>query len=374
MKLPQLFAGRRGRTERPPRYVVLGTTVPGGIRSVIRSYEEIGFHRGAEYRFIASHVEGSAARRLYQSLKASAQLLRSLLAGQADFVHAHASMNGSFWRKCVFAALTLGFGRPFILHLHGSQFREFYERLPRPGQALVRYTLAKSTHVVVLSDYWRRYVEGLGCTSAVVIPNWVVDKYGDLPISEARNAVLFLGEVGARKGAFDLIHAYRRLADRLGKAALPRLYLAGNGEVERARNLVHELDLEDVAEVVGWTSGERLQRLFAASGVFVLPSYNEGLPMAILEAMNAGMAIVSTPVGGIPDVLHAGNGVLVPAGAPEQLADALSGLIADPVHRQALAQAARADYYARYAPERAVRAMEEIYSTALGRELRPLPQ
>jgi glycosyltransferase involved in cell wall biosynthesis len=71
--------------------------------------------------------------------------------------------------------------------------------------------------------------------------------------------------------------------------------------------------------------------LFERANLFVLPSYNEGLPMAILEGMTAGMAIVSTPVGGIPEVVRDGyNGFLVPPGDIDALAEKLAVLAHDP--------------------------------------------
>lgn len=352
-----LKAQRSGR----PRYVVIGTNSRGGVRTVIESYEDIGFHRNADYYFILSHVEGPVPQRLYHAAKAGLQLLYALVIRRCDFVHAHASMNGSFWRKALYAALTLGIGRGFILHIHGSEFRVFYESLPRPGRYLARYTLARATRVIVLSEYWKHFVEGLGCENALVIPNWVMDKHGAQPISAQRNSVLFLGEVGQRKGSFDLIRAYRILADVHGMHALPKLYIAGNGQNAEARALVRESSLADAVEVVGWASGETLERLFSACGIFVLPSYNEGLPMAILEAMNAGMAIVSTPVGGIPDVLNATNGVLVPPGDTDKLAEGLARLIFHPERRKAMAEAARSDYYRFYTAEQATRKMQEVY-------------
>ncbi len=346
-------------------YVVIGTATQGGMQSVIRSYESIGFYRGVNYLFICSHVDGPVSTRAILAAKALLVLLYHVIINKALIVHAHTSMNGSFWRKSLFAAITLAFRRRFILHLHGSRFREFYERLPVVGKGIVRLTLRKCSRVVVLSPYWQRFVETLGCRNVVLIPNWVIDRFGKLPIRAERQGVLFLGEIGARKGTFDLIHAYGALVERLGRAAVPMLYLAGNGMINKAKALIERLGIQDKVLVVGWVTASDLEQLFAKCGIFVLPSYNEGLPMAILEAMNAGTAIISTPSGGIPDVLNSSNGMMISPGDIGQLTDALARLVEDAELRTSLAEKARADYHALYSPDNAVPLMRQVYSNLL---------
>ena len=129
-----------------------------------------------------------------------------------------------------------------------------------------------------------------------------------------------LGRLGRRKGSYDLIAA-AELALRRNPAL--KLCLAGDGEVEQVRALVRKKGLEGNIEVPGWIDGaEKLRRLRDAATV-VLPSYHEGLPMAILEGMAAGKAIISTTVGAIPEVVGAENGILVEPGDIPALAEAL---------------------------------------------------
>ena len=100
--------------------------------------------------------------------------------------------------------------------------------------------------------------------------------------------------------------------------------------MEQAQALCGELDIADRVTFLGWIGeAERTNQLYRA-GILALPSFQEGLPMGILEAMKFGLAVVTTPVGGIPDVLQDGyNGLLVPPGNAEMLAQAIRRLFDD---------------------------------------------
>jgi glycosyltransferase involved in cell wall biosynthesis len=124
------------------------------------------------------------------------------------------------------------------------------------------------------------------------------------------------------------------------------LWIAGDeereGDLARARTRLEELDLEDRCQLVGTVRGESKTQLLDEASLFVLPSYNEGLPMAILEAMAAGLAVVATPVGGIPEVIRDDyNGFLVTPGDVEALAEKLAILANDRHLREVMGRRGR---------------------------------
>lgn len=106
-----------------------------------------------------------------------------------------------------------------------------------------------------------------------------------------------MGRLGERKGVYDLLQSIQQLKT-LGVTA--NFNLAGDGEVEEVKALVQQYGIEDCVNVLGWINGEQKEKLMREADLLVLPSYHEGLPMAILEAMNCGLPIISTTVGGIP--------------------------------------------------------------------------
>jgi glycosyltransferase involved in cell wall biosynthesis len=150
---------------------------------------------------------------------------------------------------------------------------------------------------------------------------------------------LFLGRIGHRKGAFDLLQAFATLPIELRERA--RLVFAGDGEVDDLREQAQPLGTD--VEVHSWIDNKRRDDLLNQSDVFVLPSYHEGVPMALLEAMAHGLPVITTPVGGIPDAVTDGvEGLLVQPGEKEQLARALEVMIEQGGMRQVLGRNARA--------------------------------
>lgn len=100
------------------------------------------------------------------------------------------------------------------------------------------------------------------------------------------------------------------------------LEIGGNKMEAELTEAIHNLQLDDCVHFNGFVSGEKKTGLLRRTDVFVLPSYNEGLPISILEAMSYGCAILSTPVGGIPEIVR-DNGILVEPGNIQGIADTI---------------------------------------------------
>jgi glycosyltransferase involved in cell wall biosynthesis len=113
--------------------------------------------------------------------------------------------------------------------------------------------------------------------------------------------------------------------------------IAGNGAVEVSRGRAIALGIANRVQIPGWVDAQAVSGLLATADIFVLPSHNEGLPVAILEAMGAGLPVVTTPVGAIPELVIDGEtGILAPPGSSSALADALARLVNDPKLRSRL--------------------------------------
>ena len=149
-----------------------------------------------------------------------------------------------------------------------------------------------------------------------------------------------MGYIGQRKGAFDLIKAFASLPEKEQNDSI--LIMAGDGEVEAAKDLVASHNLSDRIIFPGWIGTEERDSLLSEVNIFVLPSYNEGMPLSMLEAMAWELPVVVTPAGGIGEVVTDGeNGLIVEPGNIEQLKDAIKSLIADENLRLSLADKAR---------------------------------
>jgi glycosyltransferase involved in cell wall biosynthesis len=308
---------------------VVGTREKGGIRAVIKNHMQAGVYEGYGHYFIASHDEVGLLKRIYLVLSSSVTLISLIIRRKISVCYLHGSMKGSIYRKSIFLFMCQLLGCKVIFHLHGSEFAQVYQSSSFIYQSLVRYILNKSDNVFVLSAYWKTYVETLSVNAKIqVISNFPspifetlydTRKYDKKLITE----LLFLGKIGQRKGIYDLIEAVELLKSKCIKGF--HINVGGNGEVDKLREMVKQKNLTEYFNVIGWVTGERKYQLLKECDLLLLPSHNEGLPIAILEALSAGLAVLSTNVGGIPDVISDERyGILVEPGQPGALADAIS--------------------------------------------------
>lgn len=351
--------------------VMLGTSMEtmGGIAAVVRVYQEAGLLQRFGVRYLATHCDGSRRRKLGAMLRAYAVFAGMLLRGRVGLVHMHLASRASFWRKSGFFLLARLFRVPAILHLHGGGFARFYAEECGPlRRRFVRYVFEHSARVVVLSEGWRDWVQ-----SAFRVPH-VVCLYNPVllpPASrwEARSpgAVLSLGRLGQQKGSYDLLQAAARVAPQL--AGL-ELRLGGDGELEAVRAQAVRMGIAGQVQLLGWVSGEGKQRQLALARLFALPSYFEGLPMSVLEAMAAGLPVLATAVGGIPEAVADGvEGFLVAPGDVDALAARLAQLLEDDALARRMGEAARRKVESTFCSDAVLPRVERLY-----RELGFVPQ
>ncbi len=330
----------------PIKVIMLGPAldVRGGVSSVERlilshAPEEV------QIRHIGTMRDGGWLRKLFVFIAAIARLKILLLTQRADLVHIHFASRASTWRKSLLALVARWFGKPYILHAHGAEFHEFFPKQPRVLQRWIISMLKKSRCLIAVSERWRQFylgISGLSPEHVVVLPNpiHVPDTY---PSRHDRSTVtfLFLGRMENRKGPLRAVQALVALPDNLRQKA--HLVLAGDGDVESVRHEVSKLGLDRQATVMNWVSPEQRNALLASADAFVLPSLNEGLPMSVLEAMSWGLPVITSPVGGIPEIVQNGyNGLLVPPTDISALANAMQRLIEDEALRLQMGANARA--------------------------------
>jgi glycosyltransferase involved in cell wall biosynthesis len=297
-----------------------------------------------EIQHITTHDEGSIFYRTKVFSKALAILLLRLLTRKTDVVHIHISDGGSLVRKAIIAVIALAFRKPVLIHTHGAEFHVTYSKLPKTAQQILSKIFRRCEGFLVLSKTWKEYyVSNLGLNEkqVVVLPN-PTELPVQIPnrINVSKVKFGFFGRVGQRKGTFDLLAAYAKLPIKLKDRS--QLIIAGDGNIQEAQNLVDSLHLTNYVTFLGWIDAQTRDKLLPTIDVFVLPSYNEGLPMALLEAMGWGLPAIVTPVGGIPELIVGNkNGLLVIPGDIQQLSDEMQLLIENETLRISLGNAAR---------------------------------
>lgn len=177
--------------------------------------------------------------------------------------------------------------------------------------------------------------------------------------NDNRFHLLFLGLITAQKGIYDLVDVIREIRRDLRDKFC--LHIGGNGETERLQGLIDENDLSDLVSFEGWVSGEKKRELFSLADAYILPSYIEGLPISILEAMSYGLPILSTPVGGIPEVVDETNGILFTPGDKKEMADAIKSIVGNPQIGKSKGSASR-EKAVRYYPDNVASELIEIYN------------
>lgn len=323
--------------------VAPGPQSEGGIRSVVeRILPRLETHEDLEVAWLASQRSGSTAAKLICVLKSLVKALYYL--PRSDVVHVHGTVGLSLLRKSVFIWLARITRCRVVFHFHAPQavFEQFFAK-PGVLRAYSRRTLQQCDALVVLSESWGETVRiEFPESNIVVIYNPVAESLvankGD---GAAPCNVLYLAHLIRRKGFDDLIQAFALIAESVPGA---QLVFCGSGEVEYAKQLSEELGIANRVEFRGWISEKEKMVELAHAAVFCLPSYDEGLPMGILEAMSSGVAIVTTPVGGVPDVLsHEKNALLVDPGDIDDLGKQLSRLLTDVPLRDRLSNDALRD-------------------------------
>lgn len=344
------------------KYVLMiSTAVPGGIRAVVDGYERDAVFQRWNVRTLFSHIEGGVLRRINTAAGSLIHFLALLAFRRVKLVHCHVSMWGSFWRKSVFAELARLFRVPVIFHLHGSEMKIFFSSQRMLGKTLITRELQRVDAVVVLSDSWKAFIRTIAPSAKVtIIHNYVAPPiWSACRKPHAGVRVIFLGLLGPRKGIFELLEAFKKVSIRIPDITL---VVGGNGDVRRVTDSIQLLGLAKRIHVAGWISGDKKSALLATSDIFVLPSHNEGLPISILEAMSWGLPIISTQVGGIPELVRNGeDGILINAGDVSALAASLERLALDETLRAKLGFSARRRVESIFSPDVVLPQLDEIY-------------
>lgn len=285
----------------------------GGVTSVVKAHEQGQQWKDYGCKWIETHRDGNIFVKFGWMIKGWLKFLCKLPG--CDLVHLHMSEPPSALRKRVFFMPLARFaGKKVIVHFHAFS----PETTIRSKHAdLYRYLFGKADRVVVLSEYWRREVQKeIPQANVDVIYNPCLSKVSQLSCGYAdydgpmpkKHSILYAGTVNARKGYADMVKAFAKVAKDHQDW---QIVFAGNGEIEQGKTLAEKLGISSQTLWLGWVYGVDKDRAFREATVFCLPSYAEGFPMSVLDAWSYGLPVITTPVGGIPDVAMDGENMLL---------------------------------------------------------------
>lgn len=306
----------------------------GGIATVVKTIISIEKSKN-NYEFLifntSNYKDSSSFINMIIFIKATLFYLTKLILSKIDIAHIHTSSGKSFYRKIFFILLSYFFRIKIILHLHSSKFDEFFISPIGLKMKIIAFFLKKADVLILLCRNWKEKIEKKYSLKNVFVINNPVP-FDTKIINENKQRlnsdlvnILFLGFLIKTKGIYDLVV----IADRLSVSSPShKIFVCGKGEEEKKfLEEINRRDLKNI-EYVGWVSGEKRIYYYKNSDIFLLPSYNEGMPMVLLEALAFGLPIISTNIAGIPDVvINRKNGFLLEPGNIDDFVEKLRLLI-----------------------------------------------
>lgn len=307
------------------KVLIIGPSITkskGGMATMIKGLMDSEFLSNNNLSFYASYIDGSFFIRLIYSIFAYIRFI--FLRKEYDIYHIHSASYGSFFRKTRYLNFLKRKKKKVIFHIHGAEFLIFYQKLSNHKKSKVINALKNADVVVALSEGWKNSFENVfGIKNCVAIPNAIkVDEFKmcQCNIVENRENFISLGRLGERKGTYLLINAVKNIIHECPNI---KVYLAGDGEINKVSEIVRNNGLEKNIIILGWIDINEKKKYLSKASTLILPSYNEGLPMSILEAMAAKKIILSTDVGAIPNVVSEKNGFLIKPGDIDSLSNAM---------------------------------------------------
>lgn len=316
--------------------VVQQRDVKGGIAAVTNGYYGSSLEDEFDIKYVESYCDGSKFDKLKKALKGYREFYKALRSFRPDLVHLHTSFGPSFYRKQPFINMARKRGIPVIDHCHGAEFDSFFTNASESKKSAVRRVFGRCQRLIVLSEEWREKFAGIVPRDRIC----VVSNYcKPLKVETVEAAfderfrgrkILFLGEIGERKGGFDFADIIKKTVEKMTDA---EFVICGDGakeDVEAIKRQISDICPKGQVFFPGWVRDGDKDRVLREAALFLLPSYNEGQPMSILDAMAYGLPIISTNVGGIPQQVESGkSGFLCEPGDTDEFAEKIVFLLTD---------------------------------------------
>ncbi len=300
----------------------------GGMSSVAKHYIENGFLTGYNIKYIPTYISAPKPIQIVYFIIRYLQIIALLLTRQFKIVHLHMTKGGSTVRKGMIAFISKLLGIKYIIHLH-INYEDYYKRYPAIFKNFTKWIFRNTECNIVLSKDMGAFIKKIvPCSNITVIGNGVHIPHVN-PYNYHNKHILFFSVFEKRKGIFDLLRCIKLLDTRIDKDI--RFYICGAGEEEDAiRDEIESLGTKHRIGRFGWIDNSEKENVFKETGIHVLPSYNEGLPMSVIETMAYGIPNISTHIPGMSSIINDGEtGFLINPGDIEALADKIEKLVKD---------------------------------------------
>lgn len=332
-------------------------SVNGGISAVVNNYYKVGLDEKIELSYIGTMEDGTKLHKLKVALCAYVSFIKEVRS--YDIVHVHMASDSSLYRKIPFMYMAKWFEKKMIIHQHGGNFTEFYySQCSAKRQKFIEKALNKADAFLVVASYLADIFENIVPKEKIaVLPN-AIEVPSNYEKKIPGKKVLFLGRLCKEKGIRELLEAATELKEEYKEL---ELYLGGVWE---------DGDLKEIADEnstfvyqLGWIENQKKEKYLNLCNIFALPTYFEGLPMSLLEAMAHGCACIASAVGGIPQVIEDGkDGILIQPKSKEALKAALREVMSNAKLQEELGKAAAKKVANGYELNKNIEKLLEIYN------------
>lgn len=288
-----------------------------------------------DFRIGERRGSGLVISRVLRPLVDAAKLSLHLWRNDYDLVHVNPSFElRSVLRDGLFMLILRLYQQRVLVYFHGWNVRLSETVFSNPlYRFLFRISFGYARMTAVLAGSFKQQLDKAGYRSSAIFrattmfDGNALENVHDEPNRDS-STILFLSRMVTEKGVNELMRAFMGVCGNYRDA---HLIMAGDGPARsELESFVSNNGLGDRVEFTGYVHGEDKLALFGRASIFVLPSYSEGCPVSVLEAMAAGLAVVSTGVGAVPDILRDGiNGCLLESHEPRLIEQALNTLLSD---------------------------------------------
>lgn len=327
----------------------------GGVASVIRLMKKMPFWEERRCFWLGTQIQRSYAWKLWYAVKAA--VIAPFIMWKYDIVHFHTvpDVLGLIIQMPELLIAKL-YGKKVVIEVHvGNQLNDNIEN------RLFKWVLRRANLVLFLAKRWERLFREKYAdvdVETAVLYN-ACDYVEDVPMAEKDKSIIMAAYFNENKAPDVLLMAWKKIKDRHPDW---RVTMMGNGEVERYRQMSEEMGLADSVTFTGYITGQKKSNIWRKASIYCMCSYNEGFPMVVLEAWAHKVAVVTTPVGGLPDVIEEGRNCLTfPFGDDETLARQMERLIENDTLRNEIAEYAQRNTLPEFSLESVNNLIDNIY-------------
>lgn len=330
----------------------------GGISSAIRLITKMPLWKENSYHWLGTQIQRGPIVKMYYALRAA--FIAPLIMHKYDIVHFHMVPGTTLITQLPELLTAKIFRRKVIMEVHiGNQL------IPYSKSRFFKWWLRQADQVLLLANKWKKlYVESY---RDVGTPSDVLYNACEMIPAASRerksNVILFAGSMDDNKAPDILLRAWGLL-----KNMYPdwKILFLGSGDIDKYQQLAKVIGLEDCVEFTGYIVGDRKKKIFEEASIYCMCSYVEGFPMVVLEAWTHSIAVITTPVGGLPDAIEEGENCLTfPFGDSDSLADRLKLLIDDVSLRNKISAAGYRYAQEHFSLEKVSQKLDSIYSRLL---------